>query len=84
MNDIILGKCSLAGLDAETPIRESDSRNILSVETTENDHGSSDASSVTNIVGDMTIRYDPLRRGRVIRMAVHLNEAQEDIKDGGS
>ena len=31
-------------------------------------------------VGDMTIRYDPPRRGRVIPMAVHLNEAQEYIK----
>ena len=35
-------------------------------------------------VGDMTIRYDPPRRGRVIPMAVHLNEAQEYIEDGGS
>jgi len=35
-------------------------------------------------VGDMTITYDPPRRGRVIPMAVFLNRAQEDINDGGS
>ena len=39
---------------------------------------------IPKIVGDMTIRYDPPRRGRVIPVAVHLNEAQVDINDGGS
>ena len=31
-------------------------------------------------VGDMTIGYDPPRRGRVIPMAVHQDEAYEDVK----
>ena len=35
-------------------------------------------------VGDMTIRYDPPRSGRVIPMAVHQYEAHEEIEDGGS
>ena len=35
-------------------------------------------------VGDMTIGYDPPRRGQVSPMAVHLNEAQEHINNGGS
>ena len=35
-------------------------------------------------VGDITIRYDPPRRGRVIPMAVHQDEAHDDIEDGGS
>ena len=40
--------------------------------------------SYTIFVGDMAIRYDPPRRGRVIPMVVHLNEAQEHINNGGS
>ena len=35
-------------------------------------------------VGDKTIKYDPSRRGGVIPMAVHLNEAQGHINNGGS
>ena len=35
-------------------------------------------------VGDMTIGYDPPRRGRVIPMAVYLNKANEYVEDGGS
>ena len=31
-------------------------------------------------VGDMTIGYDPPRRGRVIPMAVHLDKAHEYVK----
>ena len=38
----------------------------------------------THTVGDMTIGYDPPRRGRVISMAVHLNRAHEYVEDGGS
>ena len=34
-------------------------------------------------IGDMTVRYDPPRRGRVIPMAVHQYEGHEDIEDGG-
>ena len=32
------------------------------------------------IVGDMTIGYGPPRRGRVIPMAVHLDEAHKYVK----
>ena len=39
---------------------------------------------MTEPVGDITIRYDLPRRGRVIPMAVHQYEAHEDIEDGGS
>ena len=35
-------------------------------------------------VGDITIRYDPPRRGRVIPLAVHNKKAHEDVEDGGS
>ena len=35
-------------------------------------------------VGNMTIRYDPPRRGRVIPLAVHNKKAHEDVEDGGS
>ena len=35
-------------------------------------------------VGDITIRYDPPRRGRVIPMVVNQYEAYEDFEDGGS
>ena len=35
-------------------------------------------------VGDMTIRYDPPRRGQVIPMVVRQYKAHEDIEDGGS
>ena len=38
----------------------------------------------TLLVGDMTIGYDPPRRGRVIPMAVHQDKAREDVEDGGS
>ena len=37
-----------------------------------------------DLVRDITIRYDPPRRGRVIPMAVHQDEAHDDIEDGGS
>ena len=36
------------------------------------------------LVGDMTIGYDPPRRGRVIPMAVYINKAHEYVEDGGS
>ena len=35
-------------------------------------------------VGDITIGYDPSRRGRVIPLVVHNEKAQEDAEDGGS
>ena len=38
----------------------------------------------TKFVGDITIGYDPPRRGRVIPMAVHQYKAHEDVEDGGS
>ena len=35
-------------------------------------------------VGDITIGYDPPRRGLVIPLVVHENKAHEDAEDGGS
>ena len=35
-------------------------------------------------VGDITIGYDPPRRGRAIPLAVHNDKAHEDVEDGGS
>ena len=36
------------------------------------------------VVGDITIGYDPPRRGRVIPMTIHQDEAHGDVEDGGS
>ena len=44
----------------------------------------SDRRGTDTYVGDMTIGYDPPRRGRVIPMAVYLNKAHEYVEDGGS
>ena len=38
----------------------------------------------TPLVGDITIEYDPPRRGRAIPLAVHNDKAHEDVEDGGS
>ena len=35
-------------------------------------------------VGDITIGYDPPRRGLVIPLVVHDERAQKDVEDGGS
>ena len=39
---------------------------------------------ISGPVGDIAIGHDPPRRDRVIPIAVHQDEAHEDVEDGGS
>ena len=39
---------------------------------------------MTDLVGDITTRYDPPRRGRVIPTAIHHMKPETTFEDGGS